>query len=307
MDVMYGQSVRYAQRMSADLVQGGRVVAITGGGRGIGLATARVLVGRSNRVAIGDVDLDVAEAAAAALGPGAVAFPLDVTDEASFVKFVAAVEERFGPVDVLVNNAGIMPIGPFLDEAPSTADRALAINLGGCLTGMRAALPGMIARGTGHVLNVASVAGKSPVPGGLTYAATKAAVISATESARVEFAGTGVVFTCVMPSFTNTDIIAGTKGTRFVKNVEPEDVGTAIADAIAKPRHDVYVPSAVGAIVKVTPLIGRRMRDATNHAIGADRAFLDIDQSARVGYEQRIAAPTVPSQLTAPAEHVDRP
>ncbi|MCW3011395.1 MAG: Short-chain dehydrogenase/reductase family oxidoreductase [Solirubrobacterales bacterium] len=286
--------------MRSELTSSGRVVAITGGGRGIGLATAKALLAGGCRVVLGDIDLAVVEAAAAGLGPGAHALHLDVTDDASFDAFLAAAARDVGPVDVLVNNAGIMPIGPFLDEAPATARRAVDINLGGCLNGMRAALPAMLARGSGHVVNVASVAGRSPVPGGLTYAATKAAVISATETARVEFAGQGVAFTCVMPSFTNTDIVAGTKGTRFVKNVEPEEVGAAIAAAIASRRKDVYVPAAVGAIVKLTPLIGRRLRDATNKAIGADRAFLDVDQGARAAYENRIAPASVPPQLEPP-------
>ena len=119
-----------------------------------------------------------------------------------------------------------------------------------------------------------------------------------TETARVEYARTGVVFTCVMPSFTNTELIAGTKGTKFIKNAEPRDVANAIVAAIAKPRADVYVPAAVGAIVRGQPLLGRRLRDAINHSIGADTTFLDVDASARAGYDKRIAT-QVPGALDA--------
>jgi short-subunit dehydrogenase len=146
----------------------------------------------------------------------------------------------------------------------------------------------MVARGSGHVVNMASVAGRSPVPGGITYAATKAAVVSMTESARVEFAGSGVRFTCVMPSFTNTDLITGTQGTKLVRTVEPAEVGTAIAAAIEKPRADVFVPRVLGPIIRTQPLIGRALRDRVNHLLRADRVFLEVDQQARAGYSQRI-------------------
>jgi NAD(P)-dependent dehydrogenase (short-subunit alcohol dehydrogenase family) len=281
------------------------VVAITGGARGIGLATARALLQSGAKVAIGDIDEAGARSAAADLGGGALGTQLDVSDAASFASFLATAADELGPVDVLINNAGIMPIGPLLDEPAELAARAVNVNLIGCLTGMKTALPAMLARGKGHIINVASVAGKAPVPGGLTYAATKAAVISMTESARVEFAGKGVDFTCVMPSFTNTELIAGTQGTRGIKNAEPEDVANAIVAAVHKPRCDVYVPRAVGAIVRAQPLLGRRLRDTINHALGADRTFLEIDHGARAAYDHRIAAPAGPAQLEASAEDPD--
>jgi len=289
--------------MSTPRLTGSRVVAITGAGRGIGLATAKALHATGAKVALGDIDEAAARQAAAELGEGAIGGFVDVTDPASFAAFLALAERELGPLDVLDNNAGIMPIGPFLEEPSETAARVLQINVLGCLNGMKAALPGMLERGRGHIINTASVAGKAPVPGGLTYAASKAAVVSATETARVEYAGTGIVFTCVMPSFTNTDLVAGTKGTRFVKNVEPEDVARAIVKVIQRPRPDVYVPGNLAPVLRLQPLIGRRVRDAMNRALKADRAFLEIDHAARAGYEQRIAAPASPAELEAPAEH----
>jgi NAD(P)-dependent dehydrogenase (short-subunit alcohol dehydrogenase family) len=267
----------------------GRVVAITGGARGIGLSTARALREAGAKIAIGDIDADEAVRAAQELGSDVLATSLDVTDMQSFSDFVALTERELGPLDVLINNAGIMPIGPFLNETEATAQRVLEINVQGVLNGMKVALPGMLQRGRGHIVNISSVAGRAPVPGGLTYAASKAAIVSATESARVEYAGTGVNFTCVMPSFTATELISGTKGTRFVPTVKPEDVARAITRAVGRPAYDVFVPSSVGVIVKTTPLIGRKLRDAINHMIKADRTFLEVDQTARAAYESRIA------------------
>ena len=268
----------------------GRVVAITGAARGIGLATAAALHRRGANVVIGDIDESAVLHAAAALGPDVEAVRLDITDEQSFAAFLARTEERFGPLDVLINNAGIMPIGPFLDETTALSKRVLDINVAGPMIGMRAALPGMIARGQGHVVNVASIAGTAPVPGGLSYAASKAAVISMTESARVEFAKSGVSFTCVMPSFTNTELIAGTVGTKFVPTLEPEDVAEAIVRGIVSRTPDMYLPAILGPIVRTQPLIGRRLRDWMNHLLGADTAFLSFDRSARSGYDERITS-----------------
>ncbi len=277
----------------------GRVIAITGGARGIGLATAKALYAQSAKVAIGDVDGDEAARAAAAIGPDVLWGVVDISKQASFRAFLALVDRELGELDVLINNAGIMPIGPMLGEAESTQRRVFEINVLGVMNGMKLALPGMIERRRGHVVNVSSVAGRSPVPGGASYAASKAAVVSLTETARVEFAGRGIEFTCVMPSFTATELIAGTKGTRFIGNVTPEAVAEAIAAAVQAPQPDVFVPRIVGLLVKTQPLIGRRIRDAMNHFIKADQTFLDVDTSARAAYDARISRP-VASETSRP-------
>jgi NAD(P)-dependent dehydrogenase (short-subunit alcohol dehydrogenase family) len=284
----------------------GRVVAITGAARGIGLATAKALRAKGAKVAIGDIDADSAIEAAQSLGSDVLSASLDVTDPASFRDFLALVERELGAVDVLVNNAGIMPIGPFLNESHATAERVFDIDVLGVMTGMKLALPAMLKRGSGHIVNVASVAGTAPVPGGASYAAAKAAVISLTETARVEFAKRGVSFTCVMPSFTATDLILGTKGTRLIPTVKPEDVADAIVAAIERGTKDVYVPKILRPLVWSSPLTGRRVRDFMNHMIRADRTFLEVDQSSRAVYETRIARPTakevadkVPSDTSA--------
>src|SRR3981189_3582284 len=118
----------------------GQVVAITGGARGIGRATAAALLTQGARVAIGDIEASLAERTADELGAGTIGLALDVTDRASFANFLDEVETRLGPLDVLINNGGIMPIGPFVDETDATAVRMVDINLHGVLTGSKLAL-----------------------------------------------------------------------------------------------------------------------------------------------------------------------
>lgn len=267
---------------------GGKRIAITGAGRGIGRATAAELHRRGALVAIGDIDTDAAKDAATSIGSDVTAHHIDVTDSESFASFLADAKQAMGGLDVLINNAGVMPIGHFLDIPEATVRRATEINLLGPTLGMRAALPDMIANGSGHIVNVASVAGKAAVPGGLYYCSHKAGIIALTEGARLEFGARGIDFTCVMPSFTNTDLVAGTKGTKFLKNVEPEDVAKGIADAIEKKHKDVYLPKSLRQITFTQTLTGRRVRDFLNRRLGAYDTFLDIDQSRRAAYNERV-------------------
>ena len=271
---------------------GGRVVLITGAARGIGLAIAKELHARGARLALGDLDEAAVAAVAAGIAPGVASAALDVSDPESFAYFVGHAESELGPVDVLINNAGIMPIGPFEEETPATARRIMEVNVLGCLTGMRLVLPGMLERGGGHIVNVASAAGKGPAPGGLSYCASKAAVVSATETGRAEFGQRGIEFTCVMPSFTATELIAGTKGTRFLKTIEPEEVARAVAGVVERPAADVYLPRALQPMFFAHAILGRRVRDRINRAIGADRTFLDIDQARRQDYDARVVTET---------------
>src|SRR4051794_4833242 len=134
----------------------GRVAAITGGGRGIGKATALALLGQGMKVGIGDIDLAAAKATADELGGGTEAFELDVTRRESMAAFLDGVEERLGPVDVLVNNAGIMQLGGFLAEDDATTQRQIDINVNGVLWGMKEVLPRFIERKSGHLVNIAS-------------------------------------------------------------------------------------------------------------------------------------------------------
>jgi NADP-dependent 3-hydroxy acid dehydrogenase YdfG len=266
----------------------GKVVAITGGARGIGLATAKACAARGMKVAIGDVDLAEAEVAVETV-PGAIALSLDVTTRESFAGFLDEIDARLGPVDVLINNAGIMPLGSFVDEDELTAERMIDINVYGVLYGMKLVLPRFLARNTGHLVNIASTAGKTGVPGGATYSGTKHFVVGVSEAVRGELHGTPVEVSCVMPVLVNTELASGTEESRGVKRVEPEDVAAEIVSALEHPRFDVFVPRSVGPISQVSALLPRRGREALGRALKVDKVLANADPAARRQYELRAA------------------
>jgi NADP-dependent 3-hydroxy acid dehydrogenase YdfG len=267
----------------------GRVAAITGGARGIGLSIATALARKGARVAIGDLDLELAERAAEKLGGGAVAFDLDVTDRESFKGFIDSAEEAIGPIDILVNNAGIMPAGPFLEESDDTAMRQVDINVHGVIFGMKIVLPRMLERGRGHVVNIASQAGKGGFPGIATYCGTKHAVVGISEAVRAELHGTPIEMTVVMPAFVNTELISGAERPRAVKVAEPEDVANAVVEALEIPRFDVHVPRSTGRIGWVMNLLPRRGREGLARALKADQVLTNINPAQRAAYEERIS------------------
>jgi NAD(P)-dependent dehydrogenase (short-subunit alcohol dehydrogenase family) len=266
----------------------GKVVAITGGARGIGKATATALVRKGCRVAIGDLDLALAEQTAAGLGGGSIALPLDVTDRASFAAFLDAAERELGPLDVVVNNAGIMPVTPFVEETDDSIKRQLDINVYGVIVGTQLAIERLRPRGKGHIVNLASQAGKGGFPGIATYSGTKHAVVGISEAVRAELRGSGVEVACVMPTVVNTELTSGV-GQRWIKPVEAEDVANEIVDALEVPRFDVWVPRVNGVLYKVVALLPRGAREAFGRFLGVDKLMTEVDHSARRAYEERAA------------------
>jgi NADP-dependent 3-hydroxy acid dehydrogenase YdfG len=267
----------------------GKVVAITGGARGIGQATAQALVRKGAKVAIGDLDPELAQRTAAEIGGETLALELDVTSRDSFEGFLDQVEERLGSLDVLVNNAGIMPVGPFVEESDATAHKMIDINVHGVLYGMKLALPRMQRRNTGHLVNIASQAGKGGFPGGATYCGTKHFVVGASEAVRQELRDTAIEVSCVMPALVNTELTSGLPLSRGVKKVEPEDVADAIVDALEFPKFDVWVPRVSAGIYKVMGVLPRAGREAVARALNADKVLAQPDPTQRAAYEERAA------------------
>ncbi len=267
----------------------GQVAAITGAARGIGKATAEAFVRQGMKVAIGDLDAAEAQRTADQLGAGTIAIELNVTDRESVERFADETEQRLGPLDVYVNNAGIMQLGPFLEESDATMQRQIDINVNGVLYGMKVVLPRFAERGRGHMVNIASTAGKAGFPGGATYCGTKHFVVGVSEAVRAELRETAIEISCVMPGVVNTELAAGLQEARGIRNVNPEDVANGIVDALQRPHFDVYVPKSIGAINKVMGVLPRGGREGIARALKADTVLAQADPAARRGYELRAA------------------
>jgi NAD(P)-dependent dehydrogenase (short-subunit alcohol dehydrogenase family) len=269
----------------------GQTVAITGGARGIGRATAEALLRQGMRVAIGDVDADAARRTAEELGASTIGAPLDVTERASFELFLDTAERELGPLDVLINNAGIMQIGRFIDEDDLTARRMIDINLHGVILGTKLALDRMLPRDRGHIVNISSQAGKFGAPGGATYSATKHAVVGLTEAVRGELRlmGAHIDVSYVMPSVVNTELGSGLGEVRGIPNLEPREVGEAIVEALQSGRVDVWVPKQAKRTSVLVNLLPRPLAEGIGRAIKADRVLAGADAVTRRDYELRAA------------------
>jgi len=265
-----------------------KVIAVTGGARGIGLAIATTLRDLGAKVAIGDID----EAAVKESGDRLalkVSLGLDVTERQSFTDFLDAVQNQLGPVDVLVNNAGVIAVGSAVDEADAVTQRLLDVNIFGVMLGTKLAAQRMLPRGRGHVVNIASLAGVLPTEGIATYCATKHAVLGYTDSVRMENRGSGVQFSSIMPTLTNTEMIAGIGHAKGFRNAEPEDVARAVADVIAKPRPRVVVPRSMGVMSSAQQrLMPQRVAEAMVRLLGTGHVFTsDVEVEKRTSYARR--------------------
>ncbi len=262
-------------------------IAITGAARGIGAAIAEELARRGHRVALGDLSASAAAATADRIGSAAVGLELDVTDTASFTAFLAATEKALGgAVDVLVNNAGIMWVGAYVDEPEDAALRQFDVNFHGVRRGMQIALPAMVARGSGHVITIASAGSKLAPAGEAAYAASKHAVLGYCTAVRSELRGTGVDLSVIMPIVVDTDLAAGTSAGRG-RRLSPTEVAVAVARTVDRPRFEVFVPREVGALVRIMALLPQRGRDALSRALMPDQVR-QTDQSARRAYQERM-------------------
>jgi NAD(P)-dependent dehydrogenase (short-subunit alcohol dehydrogenase family) len=187
----------------------GRTAVVTGGARGIGYACAERLASSGARVALWDVDEKALQAAAATLATlgGVATHVVDITDETSVGAAAEAVLAAFGKIDILVNNAGITgPNKTTWNYQPAEWRRVIDVDLTGAFLCARAIVPGMIDRGYGRIVNVASVAGKEGNPNAPAYSAAKAGLIGLTKSLGKELATTGVMVNCITPAAARTDL-----------------------------------------------------------------------------------------------------
>lgn len=215
-----------------------KVVAITGASSGIGEAIARLLAARGARVLIGARRTDRLKSLAACLNAdgGRVAhFPLDVTQRQSVADFVGTAVDRYGRLDVIVNNAGVMPLSPLPALHVDEWDQMIDVNVKGVLYGIAAALPVFKSQGNGHVINVSSIGAYHVVPTAAVYCATKAAVNVISEGLRQE--SPDIRTTIIAPGVTESDLantITHPETAALIENYRQQAIpAAAIARAVA--------------------------------------------------------------------------
>lgn len=262
----------------------GAVVLVTGGGNGIGAATALALArAGSSTVLVVDRERPAAEKSAAAceeVGAGAEALVVDVADAASMTALAEEVQVRYGPLDVLVNNAGVGMTGRFLDVGVEDWEWIRSINLDGVLNGCRAFGPAMVARGRGHVVNVSSGLAYTPRATEPAYVTTKAAVLAFSQCLRADWGQSGVGVSAICPGLIDTGIL---DRARFLGD-------QADARSVSRARQAFkrgHSPSQVADAI-VTSVLG-------------DRAVVTVGWEAKLGWASHRLAPLSVQQLVARA------
>jgi len=229
----------------------GQVAIVTGASSGIGEAVGEALAGAGASVVLGARRLERLETVAARIreaGGRAEVLATNVSVRADVEALAALALERFGRIDVLVNNAGIMPLSPVEELRVDDWERMVDVNVKGVLFGVAAVLPTMLARGAGHIVNIGSVAGRRPFPGGSVYSATKFAVRSLTWGLQLELsAARGIRVTDVQPGVVQTELTDhipdADRREAFESNwdarrpLRAEDVARAVVFAVSSPDH----------------------------------------------------------------------
>ena len=245
-----------------------RVALVTGGGRGIGKAIARALAGAGAKVAVAARSRDEVEAVAREIAAsGSLPLVCDVTVRAEVARTVDDVIRKLGSLDILVNNAGLAESAPLARTDEAMWDRALATNLTSTYLFTRASLPGMVGRGWGRVVNVASTSGKVGGAYLAAYCASKHGVVGFTRALALETAGKGVTVNAVCPGYVRTDLAE-----RAVRNIA-EKTGMTPPQARAKleasnPQGRFVEPEEVAALVLF--LCGEEARGVNGQAINLD-------------------------------------
>ena len=223
----------------------GKVAFVTGGASGIGLGIARAMAEEGAKLAIADVRSDVLEAAADDLrrsGATVATIALDVRDRPAWEAAVERVERELGPVQLLVNNAGVSMLGLTFDEvSPGMWDQIVDINLTGVYNGIHYFLPGMLAAGSGHIVNTSSMGGLVGFAALSAYSATKFAVVGLSESLRAEFEPHNIGVSVLCPGGVRSDLWRTSRGVRGLPDtdVPPSDMSAQSASATGMDPYEV--------------------------------------------------------------------
>ncbi|MFD0738736.1 SDR family NAD(P)-dependent oxidoreductase [Lysobacter koreensis] len=223
-----------------------RRVLITGAGSGLGLALAQRHAARGDAVACVDLDGERAQAACASLpGSGHAAFTADVGSDASMVALRDAVLAQWGGVDVLVNNAGIASGGTLLESSMAEWRELLEVNVLGVVRGCQAFLPGMLARKSGRILNIASFAALAGAPSIMSYGVAKGGVLTLSEQLRAELHGSGVAVSVACPAFFQTNLLQNWRGSERMKG-HAAKMMTRSADTLDDVADKIFAASGRG-------------------------------------------------------------
>lgn len=226
-----------------------KVAIVTGASSGIGEAIALELGRRHVQVVCAARRINRLDDLAAKIkdaGGHAIAVQCDVTDRDDFAKLVHITKETFGSVDILINNAGVMPLS-FMEKGKIDEwDMMVRVNINGVLNGVHAVLPHMLEAGGGHIINVSSIAGKKVIPGGAVYCGTKHFVHALSEGLRMELSGKNIRVTTVAPGFvvteltnhiTDEDVLERFKAYDDITPLSPEDIACCTIYALETPPH----------------------------------------------------------------------